>query len=155
MGESTRHQSESYYLAYQRGAVVCLLFAVATSGYFLAVAFGGLNGRLVFHGPAIIIALFVASLLAVSFTTLRGRLWRRSDPEALLVLRDEWTRRNWSRACRIGFAVVMWVQLPLAFLMNRLASTPSFSGMAGLSMTLGIGAFWASYLYLGRQPEDG
>jgi hypothetical protein len=49
----------------------------------------------------------------------------------------------------------MWAQLPLEFLMNRLAPAPSFSGMAGLSMTLGGVAFLASYLYLGRQRVDG
>ena len=55
----------------------------------------------------------------------------------------------------MGFAVVMWAQLPLVFLMNRVASEPSFSGMAGLSMTLGMGAFFATYLYIGRQQGDG
>jgi hypothetical protein len=155
MRESEWRRSESYYLAYQRGAVVCLLFAVATGAYFLAAVFGGLSGWLVFDGAIGMVALFFTALLAVSLVTLRGRLWRRRDPEAQLVLRDEWTRRNWNRACRIGFAAVMWAQLPLTFLMDRLAPAPSFSGMAGLSMTLGAGAFFASYLYVGRQPGDG
>ena len=65
-------ESERYYLAYQRGAVVCLLSAIAAGGYFLAVVFGGLSGRLVSDGAMVIIALFVTSLLAVSFATLRG-----------------------------------------------------------------------------------
>ena len=153
MSESDWKHSERYYLAYQRGAVVCLLFAVATGAYFLAAVLGTLNSREVFGGATGLVALFVTSLVAVSVVTLRGRLWRRSDPEAQLILRDEWTRRNWNRACRSGFAVVMWAQLPLAFLMERLASKPSFSGMAGLSMTLGVGAFFATYLYVGRQQE--
>ena len=155
MSETVRNQSERYYLAYQRGAGVCLLFSIATGAHLLAVAFGGLSGGVVRDGALVLISLFVVSLLVVALVTLRGRLWRRSDPEAKLVLRDEWTRRNWSRACRIGFAVVMWAQLPLAYLMIRLAPEPSFSGMAGLSMTLGMGAFWATYLYLGRQQGDG
>lgn len=155
MNESERQESERYYLAYQRGALVSLLFAVAVGVYFLAVVLGGLSGPPARSGALILMGLFVASLLAVSFITLRGRLWRRSDPEARLVLRDEWTRRNWNRACRSGFAVVMWAQLPLAFLMNRLASEPSFAGMAGLSMTFGVGAFFATYIIVGRQQGDG
>jgi len=155
MSESERKDWERYYLAYQRGALVCLLSAVAVGVYFLAVVLGGLSGPSARSGALVLVSLFVASLLAVSFVTLRGRLWRLSDPEARLVLRDEWTRRNWNRACRSGFAVVMWAQLPLAFLMNRVASEPSFAGMAGLSMTLGIGAFWATYLHVGRQQGDG
>ena len=155
MGQSERQQSERYYAAYQRGAGLCLLFAVAAGGYFLAGVFGGLSSRQMSGGAIIIIALFVTALLAVPFVTLRGRAWRRSAPEAQLIFRDEWTRRNRNRAFRTGFAVVMWAQLPLAFLMNRLASEPSFSGMAGLSMTLGLAAFFATYLYLGRQKGDG
>ena len=153
MSESDWKHSERHYLAYQRGAVVCLLFAVATGAYFLAAVLGALRGREAFGGATGLVALFVTALAGVFLITLRGRLWRRSDPEAQLVLRDEWTRRNWNRACRNGFAVVMWAQLPLAFLMERLASKPSFSGMAGLSMTLGVGAFFATYLYVGRQPQ--
>jgi hypothetical protein len=104
MSESEWRRSESYYLAYQRGAVVCLLFAVATGAYFLAAVFGGLSGWLVFdgaigHGRALLTA-----LLAVSLVTLRGRSGAGAIREAQLVLRDEWTRRNWNRACRIASA---------------------------------------------------
>lgn len=155
MNEPERQHSERYYVAYQRMAFVCLLSAVAVGGYFLAVVFGELSGRLVSGGAVLVIALFVTSLLAVSLVTLRGGVWRRSAPAAQTILRDEWTHRNRNRAFRTGFAVVMWAQIPLAFLMNRLASEPSFSGMAGLSMTLGLGAFFATYLYLGRQQGDG
>jgi len=155
MSESERMDVERYYLAYQRGALICLVFAVAVGVYFLAVVLGELRGPPAGVGALILIVLFVASLLAVSFVTLQGRRWRPSDPEARLVLRDEWTRRSWNHACRSGFAVVMWAQFPLAFLMSRHASEPSFAGMAGLSMTLGIGAFWAGYLYVGRQQVDG
>jgi len=155
MSESERMEVERYYLAYQRGALVCLLCAAVVGVYFLAVALGGLGRPPAGSDALVLVALFVTLLLAVSFVTLRGRLWRRSDPEARLVLRDDWTRRNWNRACRSGFAVVMWAQVPLAFVMNRMASEPSFEGMAGLSMTLGIGAFFATYLYVGRQQLDG
>ena len=155
MSESERKESERYYLAYQRGAAVCLIFSIAAGAYFLAVVFGGVSGGFVLDGALLLVALFAISLLSVHLVTLRGRLWRRRDPGARLVLRDEWTRRNWNRACRTGFFVVMWAQLPLAFLMNRLAPAPSLSGMAGLSMTLGVVAFFSSYLYLGRQQVDG
>lgn len=155
MNKLERQQTERYYVAYQRMALVCLLSAIAAGGFFLATIFGGVGDQRAFDGPMIIIALFVTSLLAVSLVTLRGRLWRRSAPQAQRVLRDEWTRRNRNRAFQIGFAVVIWAQLPLVLLMNRLASEPSYTGMAGLSMTLGIGAFFASYLYLGRQQGDG
>ena len=155
MSEAERKQLERYYLAYQRLAVVCLLGSVAVGAYFLAVVFGGAGGRLVRHAPLILIVLFAASFLAVPYVTLRGRFWRRSDPDAQRVLRDEWTRRNRHRASWAGFVVVMWAQVPLAFLVTRLASEPSLPGMAGLSMTLGAGAFFATYLHAGRQQDDG
>jgi hypothetical protein len=155
MHESERKEPERYYLAYQRLALVGLLSTAAVGVYFLAVVFGGVGGALARSDVLILIGLFAISVVTVPFITLRGRLWRRSDAEARLVLRDEWTHRNRNRAYRTAFAVVMWAQLPLAFLMNRLALEPSFSGMAGLSMALGAAAFFAAYLFAGRQQGDG
>jgi hypothetical protein len=154
MTEMERNRPERHYRAYQRAAVVCLLFAVAVGGFFLAVGSGVLRDGPAQGAALSLVVLFAVALLSVPVVTLRGRLWRRRDPQAQLVLRDEWTRRNWSRACRVGFGAVMWAQLPLAFLIDRLASEPSLSLMAGLSMALGAGAFWATYLYVGRQPAD-
>jgi hypothetical protein len=154
MPEIERNQPERYYRAYQRTAVLCLLFAVAVGGYFLAVGSGALSGSARQSGALSLVVLFAVAFVAVPVVTLRGHRWRPSDPHAQRVLRDEWTRRNWNRACRVGFGAVMWAQLPLAFLLDRLASEPSLSVMAGLSMTLGLGAFWATYLYVGRQPAD-
>jgi hypothetical protein len=134
--------------------MVCLLFAVAVCGYFLAVGAGALSGPPARGAALVLIALFAVSFVAVPAVALGGRRWRRGDPATQLVLRDEWTRRNWNRACRIAFGVVMWAQLPLAWLMDHLAPAPSLSIMAGLSMALGAGAFFASYLYFGRQPAD-
>jgi len=155
MSEPEQEKSERYYLAYQRGAFVCLLSAIAVGAYLLAIALGVLSDPQARVGALILVALFGASLLSVFVVTLQGRAWRRSNPEAQLVLRDEWTRRNRNRAFRSGFAVVMWAQLPLVYLMNRVATEPSFVGMAGLSMALGIGAFFATYLHVDRPQADG
>jgi len=152
MNEMERSQPERYYQAYQRTAVVCLLFAVAVGGFFVAVGSGALSGGPVQGAALGLVALFAVAFVAVPWVTLGGRPWHRSDPQAQRVLRDEWTRRSWNRACRVGFGAVMWAQLPLAFFLDRLASPPSLSMMAGVSMTLGMGAFWATYLYVGRQP---
>ena len=149
-----RNQPERYYRAYQRTAVVCLLSAVAIGAYFLAVGSGAMSGGARRSAALTLVVLFAVAFLAVPVVTLRGRRWRPSDPHARRVLRDEWTRRNWNHACRVGFGTVMWAQLPLAFLLDRLASEPSLPVMAGLSMTLGTAAFWATYLYVGRQPAD-
>jgi hypothetical protein len=53
-------------------------------------------------------------------------------------LRDEWTRKNWNRACRSGFFVVMWAQLPLAYFVNGLPPEPDVSALAALTMALGV-----------------
>ncbi len=154
MAETGRNEPERYYRAYQRTAVVCLLAAVTLSGYFLAVGSGALSGGARQRVALSLVVLFAVAFLAVPVVTLRGHRWRPRDPHAQRVLRDEWTRRTWNRACRVGFGAVMWAQLPLAFLLDRLASEPSLPVMAGLSMTLGCGAFWATYLYVGRLPAD-
>jgi hypothetical protein len=150
-----RDRSERYYRAYQRTAVVCLLTAVVVGGYFLAIGSGALRGGAGRNAALSLVVLFAVAFVAVPVVTLWGHRWGPRDPHAQRVMRDEWTRRNWNRACRVGFGAVMWAQLPLAFLLDRLAAEPSLPVMAGLSMTLGLGAFWATYLYVGRQPADG
>ncbi len=154
MTENEQDRPERYYRAYQRTAGVCLLAAVVVGAFFLMVGSGALSGGAERTAALSLVVLVAVAFLAVPAVTLRGQRWRPSDPHAQLVLRDEWTRRNWNRACRVGFGAVMWAQLPLAFLLDRLASEPSLSLMAGLSMTLGIAAFWATYLHVGRQPAD-
>lgn len=149
-----RDQPERYYRAYQRTAVVCLIAAVAVGAYFVAVGAGAVSGGARQTAALGLVVLVAVALLAVPVITLGGRRWHPRDPHARRVLRDEWTRRNRNRACRVGFGTVMWAQFPLALLLDRVASEPSLAVMAGLSMALGIGAFWATYLHVGRQPAD-
>jgi hypothetical protein len=155
MSKSVRKQTERYYLAYQRGAVVGLLFGVVAAGLFLAVLFRLMSPGLARVTALIIMALFIITLLSVHFITLRGRLWHPRAPEAQRVLRDEWTRKNWNRACRTGFFVVMWAQVPLAYFVNGLPPEPDVPAMAALTMALGVAAFFGSYLYHSRQQGDG
>jgi hypothetical protein len=92
-------------------------------GFFLAVGAGALSGGARQNAALSLVVLFAVAFLAVPAVTLWGHRWRPSDPHAQLVLRDEWTRRNWNRACRVGFGAVIWAQLPLAF--SSTASRPS------------------------------
>jgi len=155
MSDAAREQTEQHYLAYQRAAVVGLLVGMVASGLFLGVLFRLISPGLANVTALSIMALFVVALLAVQLITLRGRLWRPRGPEAQRVLRDEWTRKNWNRACRTGFFVVMWAQLPLAYFVAGLPPAPWGPSMAALTMALGITAFFASYLYHSRQLDGG
>jgi hypothetical protein len=155
MSKPAQQQTERYYRAYQRGAVVGLLLGVVTAGLFVAVLFRLMSPGLTRATALVIMPLFIVTLLGVHFITLRGRLWRPGAAEAQRVLRDEWTRRNWNRACRTGFFVVMWAQVPLAYFVTRLPPEPYVPAMAQLTMALGVTTFFASYLFHSRQQGDG
>jgi hypothetical protein len=155
MNKPAREQTEQYYVAYQRSAVVGLLFGMVAAGLFLAALFRLMSPGLARVTALIIIALFIVTLLSVHFITLRGRLWHPRAPEAQRVLRDEWTRKNWNRACRSGFYVVMWAQVPLAYFVNGLPPEPDVPALAALTMALGVTAFFGSYLFHSRQQGAG
>jgi hypothetical protein len=148
-------RAERYELAHKRSVVVGLAFGVSMCGFFAAWAFDLISERAADWGALILPAAFLVSLLTVRVVTLRGRYWRRRDPVAEDACRDEWMLVNRNRAVWAAFRVVMWAQVPLMFLMTRVAPGRSVVGMAGLTMALGAGAFFASFLYFNRQPSDG
>lgn len=157
MGEPGRVPSERYYVVYQRSMAAGLLFVVCMSVYSVLKLLRPASGRpelgdLV--GPIIAVAYFVL-LLAIQVVTLRGRLWRAREVEAQTILRDEWILANRSRAYRTAFWVMLCAQVPMMFFMAYVPPAPSVLGMGEMTGMLGLGAFFAAYLYYSRRPSDG
>ena len=149
--------SERYYLAYQRSMAVGLVFIVCLGVYYMvAVVLGPDSGR---HWPwsLLIAAAYVALLLIVELVTLGGRVWYWRRPAERTVLNDEWTRASRGRAFQTAFWVTLGVQWPMMFVMAYLPSRPERGvvGMGLMTPLIGLGTFFAAYLYYGRQPSDG
>jgi hypothetical protein len=150
-------ETERYYSAYQRLIVLSLVFVVCLGGCFLALVLG-YGGDRPARGGLIIGALFLVGFVAMKVNTTGGRLWGRRDPLIRTVFQDEWSRATRNRACRTAFALTMWAQVPLMWFMANVPPDPSdvgILGMAALTMTVGLAAFFGAYLYYGRQPTDG
>ncbi|NHZ63402.1 hypothetical protein [Massilia genomosp. 1] len=62
------------------------------------------------------------------------------------LFQDEFRQQSIARAVRVGFVVVLLVQLPLAFTLGQQTTLH----MACLSMLAGALAFLGAFLYLGR-----
>ncbi len=154
MSEREVKDSERYYLAYRRSMVVGLLFVLCLGGYYLVGLVRPPSAGL---GGLLIVAGYLALTLIVNLVTLRGRVWHARGPGERRVLGDEWIRLNRSRAFQIAFWVMMGVQVPMMFVMAYVPSRPERGvfGMATMTMVLGLLAFFASYLYYSRQPNDG
>lgn len=157
MGEPGRVPSERYYVVYQRSMVAGLLFVVCLGAYELVKVLRPASGRPEWGDllGLVIVAAYLVLLLVMQLVTLRGRLWRARDPEVQTILRDEWTLANRSRAFQMAFWVMVWAQVPLMFFMAVVPPQPSVLGMAAMTMALGLGAFFATYLYHSRRPSDG
>jgi len=116
---------------------VCLLFAGAGSGVFLAGISGSLSDRSARGLTVRLTALFAISFVTVPLGALGGRRWHRRDPRAQVVLRDEWAQKGWNWACRVGIGAAVWTQVLLAFLTDHFVSQAPLFVMAGLPMTRG------------------
>ncbi|NHZ34274.1 hypothetical protein [Massilia rubra] len=77
-----------------------------------------------------------------------GSAARKSLWNALF--QDEFRQQSIARAVRVGFVVVLLVQLPLAFTLGQQATMLHMAAMACLSMLAGAIAFLGAFLYIGR-----
>jgi hypothetical protein len=153
MTEIERNQPERYYRAYQRTAVVCLLFAVAVGGFFLAVGSGALSGGAAQSAALSLVVLFAVAFLAVPAVTLRGAagapaIRRRSSSVAT-------SGRDGTGTGPAGSASAPCCGRSSRSRSSSTASRPSPPSRDGGAVDdARLGAFWATYLYVGRQPAD-
>jgi hypothetical protein len=157
MSDKDRKPAERYYDYHLRTVMLGLLLVVGLGVYNLIRVFGAGNERLGMAVPAIIVAVAIIALITLELVTLRGRRWRRRDPEVQAILRDEWRLTNVNRGYRVAFWVMLCAQWPLMPIMAYVPVHPERSvvGMGIGTALLGLGAFLASYLYFSRQPGDG
>lgn len=152
MSNSEQPESERYYLTHQRIMGLGLLFAVGMTVYVLLDLFGGPTTA---DGGWIIIGVYFVGIVIVRLATLQGRRLRLRDPQFQAVARDEWVSTNRGRAAQAAFMVMLFAQLPLMKLMAEVPVERAAEAMGGLSVLLGLAAFFGSYLYVSRQERDG
>lgn len=154
MKGSDPKDTDRYYQAYQRLVVLSLLFVLCAGALFLADVLGYIGDRA--SGVGLTLgALYLASILGLKMRASGARRWGRHDPFFRAIFRDEWSWAARNRASRAALTVTLWVQVPLAIFMAKVPPSPSVAGMAALTMSLGLGAFFGAYLFYGRQPSDG
>lgn len=154
MTGSDQKETDRYYRAYQRLMVLSLLFVVCAGALFLADVLGYIGDRTSRVGLTMG-ALYLASMLGLKMNASGARRWGRHDPFFRAIFRDEWSWAARNRASRAALTVTLWVQVPLAIFMAKVPPAPSVVGMAALTMSLGLAAFFGAYLFYGRQPSDG
>jgi hypothetical protein len=84
-------------------------------------------------------------------TTLKGRRWDPHGAETEVVINDEFRKSNILRAQRAALIVVLLLQVPLALAAMHLPVTRALVAMAGGTITIGMGAVTATFLYLDRE----
>ncbi len=151
---SPMKETDRYYQAYQRLVVLSLLFVACAGALFLADVLGYVGDRSGRVGLGIG-ALYLASVLGLKMYASGARRWDRHDPFFRAIFRDEWSGAARNRASRAALTVTLWAQVPLAIFMAKVPPAPSVVGMAALTMSLGLAAFFGAYLFYGRQPSDG
>ncbi len=157
MSDAEQKLSERYYVYHKRAMGLTVLMVTGMAVYNLVEVIGTDDRtRLAgLTGATLILIVYIVSLLAVRLVTLGGRAWRVRDREVQAILHDEWMQTNLSRARQTAFWTMLLAQWPMMFFMAYVPPEPSVVGMGILTVMLGIGAYFASYLYFSRQRSDG
>ena len=155
MDDASRIPSERHYRFHLRRMALGLAFSLALGvGMIVALVRPGPQTALVV-APTVV---FMVAMIALD-VALRGRRWRRPDPEDARIARDEWVRTNIGRARWVALIAIWAAQAPLMFLVAYLPPDPtvgkSVVGMSLLTMVSGGTGFFASYLIYSRQAFDG
>ncbi|MFZ4513137.1 MAG: hypothetical protein ACOYNX_05855 [Geothrix sp.] len=72
------------------------------------------------------------------------------DPDLQAIAQDEFRRLNAMRAVRVAFVTVLFVQLPLAWLLGLRPSPDSLAHMGTLTCFLGFISFLSAFLFFDR-----
>jgi hypothetical protein len=157
MSDAEQNMLERYYVYHKRAMGLTLLMVAGMAIYNVVqvIGTGDRTPLAGLTGATLILIIYIVSLLTVQLVTLHGRAWRVRDPQAQVILQDEWTQTNLSRARQTAFWTMLLAQWPMMFFMAYVPPEPSVVGMGILTVTLGIGAYFASYLYFSRQRSDG
>lgn len=140
--------------AQQGRAVLCAIFfaLLAVATLVLASAFGALDAWSEgLHRSAPLLPLAIILFCAWARqkqhhpggASARAALWKAMH-------NDEFRQRNNARAIRVGFVVLLLIQLPLAFALGQAWTPPPIAMLACLSMLAGAIAFLGAFLYFER-----
>lgn len=156
MSEPEATRAERYLRFSQGSMVVTLVLVLALGAICIAMAFRPEGGSwwMAQYGWMLAVAISIA-VVVLQQSTLRGDRWNPDAPEARAIAQDEWRRKNFDRATRVAFVVVLAAQLPLGLLLARLPSLRAVMAMAAATATLGMATFIAFYLVLSREGRDG
>jgi hypothetical protein len=112
-----------------------------------------------------LIPMVVILLVVVQQTSLRKHRFTMDAPEFKAIIRDEWRRRSMDRATRGALIVVLVAQVPLGLLISNLPTVElplgrllghlptlrAVMGMAVSTVTLGLAAQVALFLFFDRK----
>ncbi|HEX3158234.1 MAG TPA: hypothetical protein VHQ45_06930 [Gemmatimonadaceae bacterium] len=156
MTGSIDSRSERYLRFSHRSMVAVLVLMVMIGTVALVVALRP-DGVISQWLPRVSVLVPVAIVLIAGAlrATLGGDRWTPDAPEARAILQDEWRRMNMARASRAAFVVVLAAQVPLGLWLGMLPSPRGVMAMAVTTMTFGLAAFIALFLYFERSAHDG
>ena len=156
MQRAANTRYERYLRFSHYGIVLVLTLSIVTGAAFLTVTLRP-GGVLAQGLPRIVPALPVALaiVLGALAMTLRGERWNPAAPEAQRILRDEWRQANLNGAARTAVVTVLALQAPLGFLLRDLPAPRGVMAMAATTLTFGMAAFLATFLFLAGRGDAG
>jgi len=145
-------QRTEFLLRYTRRlAFVCLigLLPALFYGVFTVWDRDGRHERLQL-GLLLLSPIILTLGLAWVMASRKGVAIPSDDPDLQAIAQDEFRRLNAMRAVRVAFVTVLFVQLPLAWLLGLRPSPDSLAHMGTLTCFLGFISFLSAFLFFDR-----
>ena len=142
-------------LRVNRRSLAVLLAAILILGTaFISTVLwpAGLVAQMITRMPWMLPALLFGAALLLRIP-LKGGRWTPQAPAVRAILDDEFRRTNLARAQRVALVIVLLTQFPLGLLLMRLPAARAAMVMAGATVTVGMAAVVASFLFFDREPS--
>jgi hypothetical protein len=151
--ETTDAENAELYLRFHRRTMLVLLVFIVMAGAFLVItalrpnaALLGWIERAPFFFPMLIIV-----AVSAQQTLMRKHRIALDSPEFKALMSDEWRHRSMERATRGALIVALVAQLALPFLFAGLATARALWGMAAATVTIGLAAQIALFLFFDQE----
>src|SRR5205807_4207678 len=142
-------------LRINRRSLAVLLAAILLLGaIFISTVLwpAGVLAQVVTRMPWLLPMLLAGSALLLR-APLKSRRWTPQAPEVRAIFDDEFRRANLARAQRVALVTVLLAQFPIGLLLMRLPGARVGMVMAGATVTVGMAAMVAAFLFCDREQS--
>ena len=146
---------ELYLRFHRRNLMFVLVLILGVGAFLIASALQPDAAPLHWIAGAPVFPIAIIIIVAAQQTSMRKNRIKMDAPEFKALMSDEWRRQSMDRATRGALISVLVAQILLPLLFVGLPTIRAVWGMAAATVTLGMAAQIALFLFFDREQPDG